>query len=39
MLIDTWNLNFSLENKTPKNYEGVGKELLKGKYIQNKHYK
>jgi hypothetical protein len=39
MLIDTWNLNSILENKTPKKCGG-GKELLKRKiYIQNKYYK
>jgi hypothetical protein len=31
MLIDTWNLNSILENKTPKKYGGGGKELLKRK--------
>jgi hypothetical protein len=35
MLIDTWNLNSTLENKTPKKCGEGGKELLKRKvYIK-----
>jgi hypothetical protein len=37
MLIHTWDLNSILESKTPKKYEGGGKELLKREiYINQK---
>jgi hypothetical protein len=33
MLIDTWNLNSILENKTPKNYGGGRKRITKKENI------